>query len=267
MIRELISYFTTSATDEAKAFGHLYESISLIEREKRCSHHWLPHRTKCKNTILKIQSKIPNHKSVLVLGSGPLHEFPIEEMADIFEQIDLVDVVHLKKTKDQYKHLRNVRFIEKDITELESIILKEKKVRNLTPTQFLDNNYDLVISANLMSQLSIHLRKFLEKKSSPKLSDLELDQFANQVSLDHFQYLTNFNCPVLLITDTETQFIGINDEILDTDRPYINFPLPKSHDDWWWNVAPRPEYSKDYSVRMKVSVFVLNFSGNPTLIK
>lgn len=267
MIRELLSYFTTSATDEAKAFGHLYESISLIEREKRCSHYWLPHRTKCKNTILKIQTKLTDHKKVLVLGSGPLHEFPIEEMSAIFNQIDLVDVVHLKKIKNQYKHLKNVHFIEKDITELESIILKEKKIHNHTPTQFQNINYDLVISANLMSQLAIHLRNFLEKKSSPKLSEQQLDQFANQVSMDHFQYLTNFKCPVLLITDTETQFIGINDELLDTDRPFINFPLPQSLDEWWWNVAPRPEYSKDYSVRMKVSVFVLNFSGNPTLIK
>lgn len=263
MIRELLTYLTTNATKEARAFGHLYESISLLQRERRCKDFWLPHRTHCKNTISKVVSSLSAHQRVLVLGSGPLHEIPIQSLASHFHDVDLVDVVHLKVTKEKYKHLKNINFIEADLTELEAIIHQEKKIVNKVSTLFQDRTYDLVISANLLSQLSYHLRDYLEKKAKPKLSESTLDAFAHQVSFDHYQYLLNFKCPVLLITDTESQFIGLNDELIQSQTPYINFPMPKPVEQWWWNLAPRPEFSKDYSVKMKVSVFILNFQTNP----
>lgn len=259
MIRELFFYFRETATKEAKAFGHLYESISILEREKRCKSFWLPHRTHCKNFITNTMIKTKAFNRVLVLGSGPLHEIPIDELASTFKRVDLVDVVHLKETIQQYKHYKNVHFIQADISGLESLIHKEKKIRNLVPTLFQNEEYDLVISANLLSQLSYHLRNYLEKKAKPKITDEELDRFSYQVSFDHYRYITNFKCPVILITDTETQFIGINDEILGEQTPYINFTLPDPTETWWWNLAPRPELSKDYSVRMKVSAFILNY--------
>ena len=259
MIRELITYFTANATKEAKAFGHLYESIALIQREKRCQHFWQPHRFQCKNFILKATELPKTHHKVLVLGSGPLHEIPLEELANKFKQVDLVDVVHLRQTKKKYEHLKNVNFIEADITELERVIHQEKKNINLTPKRFLDVPYDLVISANILSQLSYHLRHFLEKKAFPKLSESELDLFSFQVSFDHYQYITQFNCPVVLITDIETNLIGLKDETLEVQKPFINFELPPPQEEWWWNLAPRPEFSKDYSVKMKVAAFILNF--------
>ena len=166
MIRELISYFNSNKTREARVFGHLYESIALIEREKRCRSYWLSHRTLCKNFIAENIDKSSGKSSVLVLGSGPLHEIPLELLAKSFEKVDLVDVVHLKSTIKQYSQYKNVRFIQADITELESEILKNKKVVNKIPTQFLEQNYDLVISANILSQLSYHLRNILEKKAN-----------------------------------------------------------------------------------------------------
>lgn len=258
MIRELITYFRATATKEAKAFGHLYESIAISEREKRCKSFWLPHRTNCKNFIKEAFAYVSAHDRVLVLGSGPLHEIPIDELASTFKRVDLVDVVHLKETINQYKHLQNVHFIEADITELESRIHNEKKIVNAIPTLFQNEHYDLVISANLLSQLSYHLRNFLEKKASPKLTEKELDDFCYQVSLDHYNYLTHFPCPVVLITDIETHLIGKNEELIEIQTPYINFVLPSPQKVWWWNVAPIPEYSKEISLKMKVAGFILN---------
>ncbi len=258
MIRELITYIRATATKEAKAFGHLYESIAIKEREKRCKSFWLPHRTNCKNFIKESMTKVRDYDRVLVLGSGPLHEIPLLELASTFKRVDLVDVVHLKETINQYKHLQNVHFIEADITELESRIHQEKKIINVIPTLYQNEHYDLVISANLLSQLSYHLRNFLEKKASPKLTEKELDDFCYQVSFDHYKYLTHFSCPVVLITDIETHLTSKTDELLEVQTPFINFDLPAPEKVWWWNVAPIPEYSKDISLKMKVAGFILN---------
>ena len=258
MIRELILYLRTKSSKEARVFGHLYESISLIEREKRCHKYWTPHRTQCKNFILNAAASIKEHDTLLILGSGPLHEIPLEELANIYKRIDLVDIVHLNETKNKYKHLKNVCFIEADITQLESVLRKEKKIFNIIPSQFLTENYNLVISANLLSQLSYHLRNYLEKKG-PGYTSLELDNFCYQVSFDHYRYLAKFPCPAVLITDTESHFIGKNDELIEIQTPFISFPLPTPNEEWWWNLAPRPEYSKNFSVKMKVAAFVLNF--------
>ncbi|MGZ3788025.1 MAG: hypothetical protein ACXVLQ_05845 [Bacteriovorax sp.] len=258
MILELFTYFRATASKEAKAFGHLYESIAIKERERRCKPYWLAHRTSCKKFIKEAVAKARAHDRVLVLGSGPLHEIPLEDLASTFKRVDLADIVHLKETIEQYKHLKNVHFIQADITELESIIHKEKKIYNKVPTLFQSESYDLVISANLLSQLSYHLRNFLEKKASSKLSEEELDKFCYQVSLDHYRYITHFPCPVVLITDIETHLIGKNEELLEVQTPYINFKLPTPQERWWWDVAPIPEYSKKVALKMKVAGFLLN---------
>ncbi|MDO9180777.1 MAG: hypothetical protein Q7U04_00145, partial [Bacteriovorax sp.] len=128
MIKELIAYFNSKTTKEARAFGHLYESIALIEREKRCRSQWLSHRTYCKNIITQNIQLASKMGSVLVLGSGPLHEIPLDILAKNFQRVDLVDVVHLKSTKNNYLHYKNINFIEADITELEYLLIKSKKV-------------------------------------------------------------------------------------------------------------------------------------------
>ena len=258
MIRELFLYLTTPVKPEAKTFGHLYEAIALGAREKRCQEFWKSHRSESKKLILNVANTLKEKKSLLILGSGPLHEIPLVELSQIFETITLVDIVHLRETKKTYQHLNNLIFIEHDITELESIIAQEKKVFNKVPTAFLENHYSFVISANILSQLAYHLRAFLEKNASPSISTKNLDQFSHQISLDHFTYLKKFNCPVLLITDIETLFKDKDGKTIETQTPYldINFPPPVAG--WIWDVAPIPEYNQEISLQMKVAGFILN---------
>jgi hypothetical protein len=258
MIKELFLYFTTRVSPEAKKFGHLYEAIAIEEREKRCHRFWQSHREESKKTILRTVSTIQEKKSLLILGTGPLHEIPIEQLSAMFDTITLVDIVHLPKTKKKYQALKNITFIEHDITELELKIGKIKQAINIIPQQFLHDNYDLVISANILSQLAYHPREFLVKNAHPKLSEEKLDQFSNQISLDHFSYLKKFNCPVLLITDIETKFINKDEKIVEVQTPYLTMDFPSPYAVWDWNVAPIPEYSPEISLQMKVAGFILN---------
>lgn len=256
MIREFFLYLTTKVKPEAKTFGHLYEAIAIDAREKRCQQFWKSHRDESKKLILQVANTIKEKKSLLILGSGPLHEIPIIELSNFFETIDLVDIVHLKETKNKYRNLHNLNFIEHDLTELETRIAHEKNIYNTVPSAFLNKHYNFVISANVLSQLAYHLRNFLNKRSS--YSSDELDNFSNKISEDHIVYLKKFTCPVLMITDIETYFKDINGNTVETQTPYIKFNFPVPLATWNWDVAPIPEYSSEISLQMKVAGFILN---------
>ena len=257
MIKEIFLYFTAKASKQAKTFGHLYEAIAIGEREKRCKDFWQPHRMESKKLILEIAASIQEKESLLILGSGPLHEIPITELASMFKKITLVDVVHLRSTKKQYQYLSNMEFIEYDITELEARLMKEKKIINTVPKAFLVDHYNLVISANILSQLAYHLRAYLEKNASPNLTEEQLNQFSNQVSNDHVDYLKKFTGKVLLITDIETYFKDKKNTVIKTEFPYLTINFPPPVKTWLWEIAPIPEYNSEISLQMKVAGFIL----------
>lgn len=257
MIHEFFLYLTEKKDRRAVKFGHLKESIALIKREKRCHQYWLPHQNNCKNLILKIVNSLPKKNRILVLGSGPLHEIPVNELSSIFSEVVLVDIVHLNIVKNAYSYLKNVTFIEHDISEVEDQILKQKRLENKPPMRFLDEDFDLVVSANLLSQIPYHLKKFAQKNLS-YISEDDIDNFCFQISVDHFSYLKKFNCPVLLYTDIETHIFHPKKNVLEIETPYINFSLPTSHSEWIWNLAPTPEINPEISLQMKVVSIILN---------
>jgi hypothetical protein len=257
LIRELYLYLTTKTSKEARQFGHLYECIAINSREKRCGQFWKPHRENCKKTILEYLPEIKNKNSVLVLGSGPLHEIPIEALSYQFNKVDLVDIVHLKTTKKVCRHLHNVNFIEADLTELEENIFHEKKIINKIPSKFTNQKYDLVISANILSQLPNHLVNFLKKNN--KYNEDILEKFRTQVCNDHYLYLQKFSAPTILFSDTERSYYDPMGNLIEKESSFIKFGLPEPVKEWDWNLAPIPEASKEYSIKMKVSAFILNF--------
>lgn len=259
MIRELLTYLTENPKiSEAKSFGHLFESISLLEREKRCQKSWLPHRTQCKSFIGENLSLAKNFDSILVLGSGPLHEIPIEILASTFKKVVLVDIVHLKNTKKALAHLKNIEFIEHEISELESVLKNEKRLIEVIPKTFTNDNWGIVLSINIMSQLPLHLDSYIKKKLKNKFSDKQVDTFLKQVTKNHLSYLQAFQCPVILISDIETCYFDKKEMLLQKDQNYSHLQMPKAIATWSWNVAPIPEFDKNIAMKMTVAAFVLN---------
>ncbi len=257
MIREILTYLSESPKlSEAKKFGHLVESISLLSREKRCQKAWLPHRTECKSFISDELNNAIHFKSVLVLGSGPLHEIPIENLARAFSKVVLVDIVHLKSTKRSLTHFSNIEFVEHDISEIESELAQGFLAKKI-PKAFIDQDWGLVLSVNVMSQLPLHLESYIEKKLKGKFTQEDIESYLEEVTRNHFLYLKSFSAPSLLITDTTTTYYDKKDSVVQTDHNYSHLDLPKPKREWTWNVAPIPEFQKDVGIKMKVGAFVL----------
>lgn len=261
MIREILTYLSESPRlKEAVTFGHLSESISLLAREKRCKKSWGPHRAQCKNFITIHLPHAHHFDSVLVLGPGPLHEIPIEVLAKRFKKVVLVDIVHLKSTKKSLTHFSNIEFVEHDLTEIEAVLKKEKKLVNHVPTKFMDTSWGLVLSINVMSQLPLHLESYIKKRLKNKFTELELESFLQDITKNHLAYLRAFKSPVILITDVETSYFDKSDKLIqkDLNYPHLHLQLPNALEEWVWNVAPIPEFQKDISMKMLVRGFVLN---------
>ncbi|MBY0416385.1 MAG: hypothetical protein K2Q18_19575, partial [Bdellovibrionales bacterium] len=256
MIRELLTYLSESPTlKEARAFGHLAESISLLSREKRCQKSWATHRAQCKHFIADELKNARDYNAVLVLGSGPLHEIPIELLARTFKKVVLVDVVHLKVTKQSLAHFPNIEFIEHEITEVEAVLRTEGELVNRIPEKFLNEDWGLVLSVNLMSQLPIHFKTYLEKKMKNTFSKDDIEGFLQGLTKNHLEYLKAFKTPVLLITDTVTEYYDKNEVVIQKDENYNHLSMPKPREVWIWNLAPIPEFRKDIGIRMNVSGF------------
>lgn len=258
MIRELLTYISERPTlKEAKSFGHLIESISLLSREKRCQKTWATHRASCKQFIAAELKNARHYDSILVLGSGPLHEIPIELLSKTFKRVVLVDIVHLKSTKKSVLHLTNVEFVEHEITEIEEALRVHKELKDKVPAKFLNEDWGLVLSVNVMSQLPLHLESFIFKKLKHKFTPTQVDAFLKSVTQNHLTYLKSFHANVILITDTQTFYYDKNEKVIQTDNNYEHLSLPNPSLEWNWNVAPIPEFQKDVGMKMRVCGFVL----------
>lgn len=258
MIREIITYLSERPIlKEAKYFGHLNESISLLYRAQRCHKTWATHRASCKQFISAELKNACHFDSVLVLGSGPLHEIPIELLSKTFKRVVLVDIVHLKSTKKSVSYLKNVEFLEHEITEIEEALRVNKQLLNKVPKKFLDQEWGLVLSVNVMSQLPLHFETFIEKKLKNRFDVCEIDKFLKDITRNHLAYLQSFKSNVILITDTQTFYYDKNELVIQTDNNYEHLSLPRPIEEWNWNVAPIPEFQKDIGFKMHVCGFVL----------
>lgn len=259
MIKELLTYLREKRhlLPEARTFGHLHESISLVAKEKRNRSAWRSHREQSKQFIIDQCQNLSHYDSVLVLGSGPLHEVPIEWLSQNFKDVFLVDIVHLRQTRKAVAGLNNITFIEHDISEMESSIDSTRRLIDRVPTKFLERQHSIVISANVMSQIPLHLYRFVAKHLKNKFNDIEIDDFLKRSCKNHLRYLRAFKAKVLLITDVETLYLNSSGELQEKEASYPYLSLPPTDREWTWSLAPIPEFSPDTEVRMKVAGIVL----------
>ena len=101
MLVEWFKHLTTPCPAPYKAMGYLKELISMEVRQKRCREAWAPHFRECRDLIDKATEGIGHHK-VTVLGSGLLLDFSLDLLADTFDKVVLVDILHLPGCKNGF---------------------------------------------------------------------------------------------------------------------------------------------------------------------
>lgn len=257
MLFEALQYLLTPCPAEARALGHLSGLISLGSRHRRCRNAWAPHLDACKALHLDAARACGRHRTCLVAGSGLLLDIPLEELAGLFECIILCDVLHMPGARRRARKLSGVELVRRDLTDLGPRLLadlragRDPDLAAPAPEHFLDRgDLDLVISANLLSQLPLPLLGLLARKC-PDLEPAALERLARDLVSAHLAWLGRFGCRVCLVTDVERLKVR-GGTILESEDPLFGAVLPAPERTWTWDMAPRPELWPDADARHRV---------------
>lgn len=250
MLAEAFAWLTTPASWQARRSGYLRESLAIIARERRCRVAWAPHLAASRRALLAAAQKCRSRRIALVLGSGPLLDIPLGELASIFQEVWLVDMVHPRPARRQARRYPQVRLIEHDLTEC----LGESPDHPPVPTRFLDEpRIDWVASVNLLSQLArLPLRQVA--RGHPDWGQAQMDAYGAELMHRHLDYLGRFAAATCLLADLEQCVEGGEARLERVDfRPLLQ--AWRQDAEWEWELAPTGELGGGRSSRHRVGAF------------
>ena len=99
-----------------KAMGFPAELSGIQGRYNRCREQWKEHLERSRSVVLRGAERAEQRRKAVILGAGLLHDVPLAELAAMFREVILVDVMHPLASRWSTGHLRNVNRIVADIT-------------------------------------------------------------------------------------------------------------------------------------------------------
>lgn len=242
MIAEWITWFTTDCAPQARKLGYLYEAIAMQARIKRCAVAWKNHCDQAQAFAIHCMHQSEKGGIALVFGSGLGVDLPKEALLDQFDEIWLVDMVHLRSTKKAWGHHPKVRFVEYDVTESLADVVSGK-LAWIQPQQWLDNvDIRFVLSANILGQLPVQPLAWLDRQVVVH-DEVQLIAWSKGLLQAHLNYLHAFRqrgIKVCLIADLEWQYHE-NNKLLQSIDAWrgLEHAVPGAR--WEWRIAPRGE--------------------------
>jgi hypothetical protein len=231
--------------------------------EKRCREAWAPHFRECRDLIDKATEGIGHHK-VTVLGSGLLLDFSLDLLADTFDKVVLVDILHLPVVQKRVRAFANVELFTNDHTGVAEATWDHVQqgrtgaLPSAPPSHLADTgpcgDSDLVVSANLLTQLPLMpLGLLLEK--APTYPEDEAKAFARRIVEDHLHFLSALPSRVCLLTETQRVIFGgpKGNEIIEEIDPLFGVSIPDSGRKWVWNIAFQPEINPHIGLRYRMT--------------
>ena len=258
MILEWLQSVTTPAPRHIRSLGLVHEAIAIEARYKRCHRAWASHLLNSRNQILATASELETRNQVIILGSGGLHDVPLEALSETFTNVALWDVVHTRRVRSIAAGFANVTCQTLDVTGLcEAFDGWLRGHRELPPEPAVPANLptgtpDLVISLNLLSQLPVQM----VARATAKGRGDKLGNFADTVMRCHVEWLKALHCRVLLITDLERRYAKASITEVEDAVPQLDCGRPLA--DWLWEVAPPGESTQYDTIHHKVGAFLLN---------
>lgn len=241
MLYELYQNLTTPCPRPIKDMGYLRELIGMAARYRRCRTAWQPHLDHCKDWI--IQAMEGQRGRVVVLGSGLLYDVPLKALSEHFDDVVLVDILHMPGVRKAVRRFANVTLMTRDITGfIETQSLPER------PDMPLEGA-DLVISLNVLSQLAVLPRAYAH-----------LDRAACRALMQtHLDALAQASGRVCLITEVE-QRLCLGGEVIEKEQPLAGVVIPDAlkarATGWDWNFAPHPERHRRYDLVYRVAGYL-----------
>lgn len=247
MLAELILYATARSSRPLRRLGLVGDAVALWSRATRRRRDWAGHERRCHAIVAEAVERLGSRRKVLVLGSGLLRDVPLRLLRDRFEQVMLLDAVHLLPARIAARH-RGVTVVVGDLTGMADVMAGAPGPRRDPLARWRDDpDLDLVISANVLSQLAMAPAAWLERRPGREEDlppDLPPDLPARIVGW-HLDDLRALRCPVCLLTDVsyrERRRDGTEGADIDLMHGH-DLSRPRAR--WDWEVATWGEVARD----------------------
>src|SRR5262249_42349754 len=116
MLAELFERLLTPCPRHLRRLGCLRELLNIRRRTRHWGSAWLPHFERAKGVIRAAIERCERRDCAIILGSGWLHDVPLDDLADAFREVVLVDLLHPFAVRREARRHRNVRLLSADVT-------------------------------------------------------------------------------------------------------------------------------------------------------
>ena len=257
LVWDWTGYLMTPFPRHLKVMGYARELRQLGSRRKRCQAAWRPHLEHTRSLILEAADLSGATGRALILGSGLLFDIPVAELSRRFREVVLVDIVHLWTARKEASRYPNVRLEWVDVTGVVEEVYALPRgglaldVSECPPAYFLEDGFDLVVSANILSQLPVLPNAYASQRMK-KLANGQIREFSRRLVEAHLDWLASFPGAVSLITDLE-RLKCEGPRIVSREGSLWGVDLPEGGREWFWDLAPRPEMDFKYDIRHRVA--------------
>lgn len=254
MLLELFQWLTTPCSPTARKLGFLGEAIGIAERQRRLAAAWAPHLDATKRLIREAVTHSRGRRCAVVLGSGPLLDVPLAELARAFDRVELIDMVHLRSARQHAAAFPNVTLREADVTGMADAVLAGERTDRPGTPPVLPPDTDLVISVNLLAQLPEPICARRARRGAIAVDDRA--RLARDIINAHIDWLAAGPAPACLVTETARAYVGSDGIPVGEWDALHGVILPPADAIWHWDIAPDGETRRGFTQRNTVCGFV-----------
>lgn len=268
MLPDWLENLVTPCPRHLRAMGYLRELLNI----KKClgwwGWAWATHFKQTQTVIRSAIAQCSSRRKAVILGSGWLHDVPLDDLARAFREVILVDVIHPLATRWHVRRHANVRLLTSDITESVEPIYRFAHTPGTTlpraaPNLFCDDpEIDLAASVNILSQLPYLPVHYLRRAGIHR--DEAIEAYARDVVRGHLDYLSRLPGTVALIADFEKRIVSRAGKVIERTSTIHDVDIPWKGDVWTWRLVPQLASDPTLSQR-RVVVGIPNLKAAPAV--
>jgi len=265
MISRILRRLVTSCPPAGRELGLLREHEDIARRHARVHAAWAPHLAESRRVVLETAQRCPHYRRALVIGAGDCLDVPVAELADLFAEVVLADIVTSAEVRRWERKLPGrVRGANWDASGALATLAAVRATvggheapeifARAEPGPPPGGEPDFIVSANCISQLGLvpghALPAYDKDKSLP-------ERCAKAAAKRHLAWLERQPGVRLLLADVARYDISPEGKQLKKETLHERFGLPKPDHTWRWDLAPIPEWSSDFHRVHDVGAWVL----------
>jgi hypothetical protein len=273
MFSRFFRRLATTCPPAARQLGLLREHEDIAKRHARVRAAWAPHLAACRQVILETAELCPLRRRALVIGAGDCLDVPVAELAEMFEEVVLADIVTSAEVRRwEKKFPKRVSGANWDASgALASLAAARETVAAHEASEIFaqadpgpppGGEPDFIVSANCISQLGLvpghSLPAYAKDKGLP-------ERCAKAAARRHLAWLEQQPGVRVLLADVARLDVGPDGRQLKKETLHERFGLPKPDSTWRWDLAPIPEWSPDFHRVHEVGAWIFMPAANLNL--